>query len=178
MRSEAKLLENQQAALEETIRSNRASNGAALAAVMQLPASSRVRPRISSDEPARPSVTILPPDIQQLTDLVHPASRLLTLQLTQLTNLLDRINSARLELATSGAGLKFRYVITRPPEVPRSPIKPNVALVLAAALLGAMVLGVGAAVGIDAASGRVIESWQIERQAGIPLLGIVEAGEV
>jgi uncharacterized protein involved in exopolysaccharide biosynthesis len=179
LKSEAQLLEKQYQVLEVSRQPlPQASDGgaAALAAVMQLAPPSRVAPPAASDaaEPPAPLVAVLPGDLTRLTDMSHPASRLLTLQLAQLANLLDRINSARLELATSGAGLKFRYTVTRPAEVPKSPVKPNALLVIAGALLASLVLAVAGPLAIDLSGGRVLEPWQLERQLRVPVLGTME----
>jgi len=174
LRAEAQLLEKQYDALAAAQAESPAASSKALAAVVQLPGPTpKADTRVVDGDPP-PMFAILPADVPQLTDLVHPASRLLTLQLAQLANLLDRINAARLELATSGAGLKFRYIVTRPPEVPKHPSKPKVFPVLAAALLASVFLAVAAAVVVDVAGGRVLESWQIERSVGIPVLGVLE----
>ena len=77
---------------------------------------------------------------------------------------------ARMELAASEASFRSRYIVTSPAEVPRRPTKPNVAAILVAGALGAFVLAVAAAVGTDLISRRVVDSWQLERQLGIPVL--------
>jgi hypothetical protein len=120
-----------------------------------------------------PMLAIMPTDIARLTDLTQPTSRLLTLQLSQLANLLDRINGARLELATSGAGLKYRYTVTRPPEVPRSPVKPKLLAVVCAGLIAALLLAIITSVALDLVSGVMFETWQVERQIGVPVLAVL-----
>lgn len=85
----------------------------------------------------------------------------------------DRIAAARLALETSAAGFKYRYTLTRPPQLPRGPIKPKVPLVIATGLLGAFALAIAAALARDLLSGRIVESWQVERQVGVPVLARV-----
>jgi hypothetical protein len=97
----------------------------------------------------------------------------LRLQVAQLGDIRDRIAGARLALATSQAGFKYRYELTRPPQIPRAPIKPNVALVIAAGVIGALALAIAAALSRDLLSGRIVESWQLERQVGVAVLGRV-----
>ena len=104
--------------------------------------------------------------------------RLLALQLTQLGNLLDRINGARLELATAAAGMKYRYVITRPADVPKAPSKPKVPAILAAGILGALFFAAAAAVATDLVDGRILEAWQVERQVGIPVLVVLDVAQI
>ncbi len=48
-----------------------------------------------------------------------------------------RLENARLELETARAALPFRYVVTHPPERPRRPVAPNVAIIV----LGGLVAG-------------------------------------
>jgi hypothetical protein len=50
-----------------------------------------------------------------------------------------------------------------PPEIPRAPKKPNVALVLVAAAIAGFFLAVFGAVAADLRTGVVLERWQVER---------------
>jgi uncharacterized protein involved in exopolysaccharide biosynthesis len=173
LRAEAHYLETQYAALEKTRDEGTKAILPAAVSVSQ-PPPSRVE-TVSTTRSAEPEGTllaVLPADAARLTDLAHPSSRLLTLQLAQLANLLDRINGARLELATASAGLKYRFNVTQPAEIPKKPIKPNVIAVLAAAALGGLLLALTAAVAIDVLSGLLLEPWQLER-VGIPVLATV-----
>jgi len=92
------------------------------------------------------------------------------LELTQLANVLERIDGARIELATSQAAFKYRYTVIRPAQVPTDPIKPNVPAVLGASILGAVLLAIAAAVGRDIVGGRILHPWQIRRQLSVPVL--------
>jgi hypothetical protein len=85
--------------------------------------------------------------------------------------LLERIESARIELDTARAAFKYRYSIVRPPTFPRRPEKPKVPLVMAAGLIAALALGTLAAALADLWSGKVLELWQMERGLGLPVLG-------
>ncbi|HET6981450.1 MAG TPA: hypothetical protein VFI53_04875, partial [Myxococcaceae bacterium] len=87
--------------------------------------------------------------------------------------LLDRINSARIELDTARAAFKYRYSIVRPPQLPKRPEKPKVPLVLAAGVMAAIAFSIVAAALADLRSGRVLESWQVERGLGLEVLGEV-----
>jgi uncharacterized protein involved in exopolysaccharide biosynthesis len=87
--------------------------------------------------------------------------------------LLERIESARIELDTARAAFKYRYGIIRPPTFPRRPEKPRVPLILAAGLLAALALGTLAAALADLWSGKILELWQMERGLGLPVLGEV-----
>jgi uncharacterized protein involved in exopolysaccharide biosynthesis len=87
--------------------------------------------------------------------------------------LLDRINSARIELDTARAAFKYRYSVIRPPQLPKRPEKPKVPLVIAAGVLAAMTLAVLAAALSDLRSGRILEPWQVERALELEVLGQV-----
>ena len=87
--------------------------------------------------------------------------------------LMERIESAQIELDTARAAFKYRYSIVRPPTFPRGPVKPKVRLVLAAGLYAALALGTLAAALADLWSGKVLEVWQMERGLGLPVLGQV-----
>lgn len=85
-------------------------------------------------------------------------------------DLLERLEGARLGLETASAGFKYRYTIITPPELPKRPSRPNVALLI----FGSIILGAGLAafsvVAVEAANGRLLESWQIRRQLRLPVL--------
>jgi uncharacterized protein involved in exopolysaccharide biosynthesis len=85
--------------------------------------------------------------------------------------LLERIESARIELDTARAAFKYRYGIIRPPTFPRRPEKPKVPLVIAAGVIAALALGTLAAALADLLSGKILEPWQMSRGLGLPVLG-------
>ncbi len=85
--------------------------------------------------------------------------------------LLDRLNSARIELDTARAAFKYRYTIVRPPQLPKRPIKPKVPVVLGGGMLVATLLAVIAAALADLRSGRILETWQVEQTLGLEVLG-------
>jgi hypothetical protein len=97
----------------------------------------------------------------------------LRLELNQLESVLERTDGARIELAVSQAAFKYRYTVIKPAQVPRFPVKPNAALVLAAGFIAGLMLAIAAAVGKDLLSNRILEEWQIERQLGLPVLATV-----
>lgn len=87
--------------------------------------------------------------------------------------LLMRIDSARIEQDTARAAFKYRYSVVRPASVPKKPLKPDVALIGVGTLIAA--LGVALMVGAirDWLSGRLVESWQVERALKMPVLSQV-----
>jgi capsular polysaccharide biosynthesis protein len=64
--------------------------------------------------------------------------------------------------------------VVHPAEVPRSPKKPNVPLLIFGGILASLFLAVAAAAIADLAGGKLIEPWQVRRQLRLPLLGEVD----
>ncbi|GAC1686372.1 MAG: hypothetical protein NVS9B3_04790 [Gemmatimonadaceae bacterium] len=90
-------------------------------------------------------------------------------------DLLERLEGARLSLETAGAAFKYRYTIITPPELPRFPTKPNVLVLIVGTFLLALALAVFAAVALDVAAGKILQSWQVRRQLKLPVLAEVPA---
>jgi uncharacterized coiled-coil protein SlyX len=86
------------------------------------------------------------------------------------TALLERIDSAKIELDTARAAFKYRYSVLRPATVPHTPAKPKAGMVLAAGIIGGLFLAILAAAAIDIRSGRIIERWQAEQNLKLPVL--------
>lgn len=86
-------------------------------------------------------------------------------------SVLERIDSARIELDTARAAFKYRYSTIRPPTLPKRPEKPNVPLVVALGFLGSLACAFAVTSLADLRSGRVVETWQVERYLGLEVLG-------
>jgi uncharacterized protein involved in exopolysaccharide biosynthesis len=82
-----------------------------------------------------------------------------------------QIQTAQVDLETAQAAFKYRYTVVTPAHLPRSPTKPNVPIVLLAALIAAMLSSLLVAVLADVRAGRLLEPWQIERLLDRPILG-------
>ncbi len=91
-------------------------------------------------------------------------------------DMLMRIESAKLELESSRAAFKFRYSVSRPAQVPRSPVKPNLPVILVAGVVAALGLALFACVARDISGGKVVEPWQVSRQLGLPVLAQLVKG--
>ena len=74
----------------------------------------------------------------------------------------ERIDAAHIDLDTARAGFKYRYSVVVPAEIPRGPIKPNVKLVMVAALIAGLLLALFATTVADLRAGVVLERWQLE----------------
>lgn len=84
--------------------------------------------------------------------------------------ILKRIDAAKLERHIAQKSFKYRFTVLTPAEFPRKPIKPNALIISLGAVVAGLVLGVFAALARDVLSGRVLESWQVERGLGLPVL--------
>jgi len=90
--------------------------------------------------------------------------------LSKYTALLDRIDSAKIEMDTARAAFKYRYSVFWPARIPTKPAKPNVPMVLGAGILAGLLLALFASTAADVISRRVFEPWQVERDLAIPIL--------
>jgi uncharacterized protein involved in exopolysaccharide biosynthesis len=125
-------------------------------------------------EPARHRAEAAAPPAAEGTtkqDMTEFSTLRLRSELNQLESVLERTDGARIELAVSQAAFKYRYSIIRPAQVPRDPIKPDMRTVVAAGIIGSLLLALIAVVGRDLLSDRILEPWQIERQLGLRVLG-------
>ncbi len=86
--------------------------------------------------------------------------------------LMERIDSARIELDTARAAFKYRYNVIRPPMFPKQALKPKMPIILGGGVFASLVLALFAATVADFRSGRVLETWQVEK-----LLGPAGAGK-
>jgi uncharacterized protein involved in exopolysaccharide biosynthesis len=98
----------------------------------------------------------------------------LKMMVSNYEDLLNRLESAHIELETARAAFKYRYSVVTPAQLPKAPIKPKVPLLLVGSVVAGVMLAVFAAVALDLAGGRLLESWQVERALGLPLLGEVD----
>jgi uncharacterized protein involved in exopolysaccharide biosynthesis len=84
--------------------------------------------------------------------------------------LLERIEGMHMELEAARAALKYRYVVVKPAQRPREPIKPKPAKILGGGAAAAVFLSILVAVIADLRSGKVYERWQLERALRLPVL--------
>jgi uncharacterized protein involved in exopolysaccharide biosynthesis len=139
----------------------RRSAAAATAAVNNQPA-----PIVERAPEPMPAVRMRPNDSE-----AEFASLRLSSELKQLESVLERTDGARIELAVSQAAFKYRYSVIRPAQVPRDPVSPNLQMIFAAGFLASLFLALAVVVSKDLLSGRILETWQVERQLGLPVLG-------
>jgi uncharacterized protein involved in exopolysaccharide biosynthesis len=125
----------------------------------QLPIEALQIGRSASEEVESPEVE------QAKADLKHEVGRY--------SSLTEKIDQARLDLESQRAAFHYRYGVLRPAAVPNAPEKPKQVVILGAAAVLGLLLGILAAVLADVRSGRVHERWQIERSLELPVLGEV-----
>jgi uncharacterized protein involved in exopolysaccharide biosynthesis len=89
----------------------------------------------------------------------------------QYSDILNRMQLAKVELDEAQASFKDTYAIHRPAELPVRPRKPNVLALLALGLIGALFLAFVVPGVRDLLGGRVLEAWQVEAVLKIPVLG-------
>jgi len=104
------------------------------------------------------------PDINHAkTELRHAYARYNGLQ--------DRIQAAGLKLDSARAAFKYRYVVIRPAQLPRGPVKPKTPLVAIASVLAGLFLAAFGVAFVELAPRTFVEDWQVEQALGVPLLG-------
>ncbi len=89
----------------------------------------------------------------------------------QYQQMVERVNTAQVELDAARAAFKYRYTVIWPPEVPRQPVSPKPLKVFGLGLLASLLLGLMTAAAPDILKGRVVERWQVERSLDLPVLG-------
>jgi len=112
-------------------------------------------------------------DTEKEAQAVEFAKARMSVALAKYDELLERIDSAKIELATARAAFKYRYSVIRPAQRPKKADKPNVPIIMALGAFAAVALAVLAAVLADVRTGRVLESWQVQRLLGVPVIAEV-----
>jgi uncharacterized protein involved in exopolysaccharide biosynthesis len=107
------------------------------------------------------------PKVRTAMDEVQ--SRTITVQ-----QIRKRRDAAKLERDIAQASFKYRYSVLTPAEFPRTPIKPNAKVIALGGILAGLLLGLFAAIARDVLSGRLLQSWQVKRGLGLPVLAEME----
>ncbi len=89
----------------------------------------------------------------------------------------DQIRRGRIDLDTAQAAFKYRYTVVKPAEVPKGPISPKVPLIVIAAVIGGLFIGVVIAMSKELNAGILFEPWQIQHATGLPVLVAIQLGE-
>ena len=88
----------------------------------------------------------------------------------QYQQVVERLNSAQLELDAARVAFKYRYSVVWPAEVPAKPVSPKPLIVLGVGIPGAVFLAILAATLLEMRRGTVLRRWQVERGLGLPVL--------
>jgi uncharacterized protein involved in exopolysaccharide biosynthesis len=86
-------------------------------------------------------------------------------------DVLDRIDAAKVELDITRAAYKHRYMVVTPAEEPRAPKKAQARVVGAASVIGALLLAILLATGMDMLPGVILEPWQVRRHLKLDVIG-------
>jgi uncharacterized protein involved in exopolysaccharide biosynthesis len=129
--------------------------------------------KVIESEGAQVAPRSSPQDTEKEAQAVEFAKARMSVAISKYDELLERIDSAKIELATARAAFKYRYSVIRPAQRPKKADKPNVPIILALGGFAAAALSVLAAVLADVRTGRILESWQVQRLLGIPVIAEV-----
>ncbi len=134
-------------------------------------------PRLAPAAAPAPAPPAIPgtPGAPRANAVAEFATLRLRTELSQLQSVLERTDAARIEFAASQAAFKHRYSIISPAAEPGEPSFPDTRRVLGAGFLASLLFALAAAVAADIMSSRILEPWQVQRQLGLPLIGIVRA---
>jgi uncharacterized protein involved in exopolysaccharide biosynthesis len=117
---------------------------------------------------AEPSSGEDPPELAAAKERLLVATR-------RYEDLMDRIDSARIELQTAQAAFKYRYVVVDPPEIPQKATRPAPLLLLLGGLILSAVLAIFVTAAKDLTGGRFVEAWQVRRKLSLPVLAEIDA---
>jgi hypothetical protein len=88
-----------------------------------------------------------------------------------------RLDSAKMERDIAQASFKYRYTLLTPAEFPRKPVKPNAKVIAIGGMLAGLILGLFAALARDVLGGRLLQSWQVKRSLGLPVLAELDSSQ-
>jgi len=84
---------------------------------------------------------------------------------------LTQVDNARVQLAETKAGYKYRYTVVTPAELPKRPTKSTSDIIGAAAVVGGGLFALLLAAAVDLVGGRILESWQVRRRLKLEVFG-------
>lgn len=88
-----------------------------------------------------------------------------------------RLDSAKMERDIAQASFKYRYTVLTPAEFPRKPVKPNAKVIAIGGMVAGLILGLFAALARDVLGGRLLQSWQVKRSLGLPVLAELDSSQ-
>lgn len=120
-------------------------------------------------EPGLADLVLLNRDEERDPDISYASSQL-RYSIQNYQALQDQIRRTRMDLDTAQAAFKYRYILVNPPELPLGPVSPKKGLIMAAALVCGILIGVIGAVALELRNGIIRERWQIEQILSVPVL--------
>ncbi len=121
------------------------------------------------DSGSRPSVNELEDGDPRLAN----AREQLRLATARFTDMADRLQTARLELAATENTFEEGFSVVRPATAPMKPDAPSLVKMVAVGFLAGLLLALFAALWLDLRRGVLFERWQVERAVGAPVLSEV-----
>jgi hypothetical protein len=133
-------------------------------------------PRQRGFTPRRPGQLATTLSSADLADdpLVEHAHDNLRVASAKYEELMMRIDGARIEQDTARAAFKYRYSVVRPASVPKKPAKPDVAILVVAAIVVAAGLALVIGGLRDWLRRILVEPWQVERALDLKVLSRVK----
>ena len=112
-------------------------------------------------------------DTQEAPEVTFARSRL-KIATNDYEDMLDRLESAKIEMETARAAFKYRYSLITPAKMPKKADRPMLPLLILGGVVLAGLVTMFTAVVLDFTSGRVVEPWQVDRMLGVPVLAEVQ----
>jgi hypothetical protein len=88
-------------------------------------------------------------------------------------SLLERIESAKIDLEAARTVFKYRYSVVYPAQTPDAPNRPNLQTGMIVGIFGALILAAIGATIADLRANRFVAAWQIERTLSLPIIAEV-----
>ena len=121
------------------------------------------------DSGSRPSLI----ELEDGDPRVANAREQLRLSTARFTDLADRLQTARLELAATEGTFEEGFSVVRQATAPLKPDAPSLLKMVAVGFVAGLLLALFAALWLDLRKGVLFERWQVERAVGAPILSEV-----
>jgi uncharacterized protein involved in exopolysaccharide biosynthesis len=119
-------------------------------------------------------VNAFPPELEDGDPRLQHAREQFRVATSRYADLLERLQTARLELAAAETGFADGYAVVRAPTVPIRPERASLKKLIAGALASGVLAALFAALFMDLKKGTLLEKWQVEEAVGAPTLTEVE----
>ncbi len=89
----------------------------------------------------------------------------------------EALLNANIQYEAAKSALKYRFQVTQPPRMPTGPSGPKTKLIIIGAIVAGLFLGAFLSVFADLKTGLILETWQVSRVLGIPVLGELDESD-